>query len=114
MDRDVLDTIEREIDQEAKVRFPGTAVRQAVLLRYGDDPENRAGSPVGPGTAQRGRARGRLGTGPDSIRAGQRDGDRAVPGATWQKNSGRSARSNTPSPTTPSPAAARDRGRAIP
>src|SRR5580700_1007292 len=38
MDRDVLDTIEREIDQEVRARFPGTAVRQAVLLQYGDDP----------------------------------------------------------------------------
>jgi Arc/MetJ-type ribon-helix-helix transcriptional regulator len=37
VDRDVLDTIEREIDQEARARFPGTAVRQAVLLQYGDD-----------------------------------------------------------------------------
>jgi Arc/MetJ-type ribon-helix-helix transcriptional regulator len=43
MDRDVLDTIEREIDQEARARFPGTTVRQAVLLQYGDDPE------IGPG-----------------------------------------------------------------
>ncbi len=43
MDRDVLDTIEREIDQEVRARFPGTAVRQAVLLQYGDDPE------IGPG-----------------------------------------------------------------
>ena len=43
MDRDVLDTIEREIDQEVRVRFPRTAVRQAVLLQYGDDPE------IGPG-----------------------------------------------------------------
>ena len=43
MDRDVLDTIEREIDQEMRARFPGTAVRQAVLLQYGDDPE------IGPG-----------------------------------------------------------------
>ncbi len=43
MDRDVLDVIEREIDQEARARFPGTAVRQAVLLQYGDDPE------IGPG-----------------------------------------------------------------
>ena len=39
MDRDVLDTIEREINEEARARFPGTAVRQAVLLQYGDDPE---------------------------------------------------------------------------
>ena len=38
MDRDVLDTVEREIDQEVRARFPGTAVRQAVLLQYGDDP----------------------------------------------------------------------------
>lgn len=43
MDRDVLDVIEREIDQEARARFPGTAVRQAVLLQYGDDP------PIEPG-----------------------------------------------------------------
>jgi Arc/MetJ-type ribon-helix-helix transcriptional regulator len=43
MDRDLLDTIEREIDQEMRVRFPGTAARQAVLLQYGDDPE------IGPG-----------------------------------------------------------------
>src|SRR6201999_2247971 len=32
-----------EIDQEVRARFPGTAVRQAVLLQYGDDPE------IGPG-----------------------------------------------------------------
>jgi Arc/MetJ-type ribon-helix-helix transcriptional regulator len=38
MDRDVLDVIEREIDAEARARFPGTVVRQAVLLQYGDDP----------------------------------------------------------------------------
>ena len=43
MDRDVLDTIEREINKEARARFPGSAVRQAVLLQYGDDPE------IGPG-----------------------------------------------------------------
>jgi len=43
MDRDVLDTTERDIDEQARARFPGTAVRQAVLLQYGDDPE------IGPG-----------------------------------------------------------------
>ena len=43
MDRDVLDTIEREIDQEVRARFPGTAVRQAVLLQYGDDPQIEPG-----------------------------------------------------------------------
>ena len=44
MDRDVLDAIEREIDQEAKARFPGTTVRQAMLLQYGDDPEIEPGA----------------------------------------------------------------------
>jgi Arc/MetJ-type ribon-helix-helix transcriptional regulator len=43
MDRAVLDVIERDIDQEARARFPGTAVRQAVLLQYGDDPEIEPG-----------------------------------------------------------------------
>jgi len=43
-DRDVLDTIEREIDQQARARFPGSAVRQAVLLQYGDDPEIEPGA----------------------------------------------------------------------
>ena len=43
MDRDVLDVIEREIDQEVRARFPGTAVRQAVLLQYGDDPQIEPG-----------------------------------------------------------------------
>src|SRR5208283_1413465 len=43
MDRDVLDTIEREIDEEVKARFPGSAVRRAVLLQYGDDPEIEPG-----------------------------------------------------------------------
>ena len=39
MNRDVLDTIEREINDEVRARFPHSAVRQAVLLQYGDDPE---------------------------------------------------------------------------
>ena len=43
MDRDVLDTIEREIDEEARARFHGSAVWQAVLLQYGDDPEIEPG-----------------------------------------------------------------------
>jgi hypothetical protein len=43
MDRDVLDTIEREINEEVRARFPGSAVRQAVLLQYGDDPEIEPG-----------------------------------------------------------------------
>ena len=43
MDRVGLDDIEREIDAEARERFPGGAVRQAVLLQYGDDPEIEPG-----------------------------------------------------------------------
>ena len=43
MDRDVMDPIEREIDEEVRARFAGSAVRRAVLLQYGDDPE------IGPG-----------------------------------------------------------------
>lgn len=43
MDRVGLDDIEREIDAEARERFPGGAVRQTVLLQYGDDPEIEPG-----------------------------------------------------------------------
>jgi Arc/MetJ-type ribon-helix-helix transcriptional regulator len=43
MDHDVLDTIKREIDDELRARFPGSIVRQAVLLQYGDDPEIEPG-----------------------------------------------------------------------
>ncbi|MGH3219437.1 MAG: hypothetical protein ACRDPY_12125 [Streptosporangiaceae bacterium] len=43
MDRAWLDVIEREIDAEARERFPGGAVRQVVLLQYGDDPEIEPG-----------------------------------------------------------------------
>lgn len=43
MDRDVLDVIEREIDDEVRARFPGGAVRQVVLLQYGDDPQIEPG-----------------------------------------------------------------------
>ncbi|HEX4281845.1 MAG TPA: hypothetical protein VHZ27_13850, partial [Solirubrobacteraceae bacterium] len=43
MDREVLDTIEREINEELWARFPGSAVRQAVLPQYGDDPEIEPG-----------------------------------------------------------------------
>ena len=43
MDRVGLGDIEREIDAEAKERFPGGAVRQVVLLQYGDDPEIEPG-----------------------------------------------------------------------
>jgi hypothetical protein len=43
MDRDVLDVIEREIDDEVRTRFPGGAVSQVVLLQYGDDPQIEPG-----------------------------------------------------------------------
>jgi hypothetical protein len=42
-DREVLAALEREIDDEAKVRFPGGAVSRVRLLRYGDDPEIEPG-----------------------------------------------------------------------
>jgi hypothetical protein len=32
MDRDVLDVIEREIDDEVRMRFPGGAVRHVAVL----------------------------------------------------------------------------------
>jgi len=43
MDRAVFDSIEREIDDEARARFPGDVIKQAVLLHYGDDPEIEPG-----------------------------------------------------------------------
>ena len=43
MDQDVLDVIEREIEDEVSARFPGGAVRRVVLLQYGDDPEIEPG-----------------------------------------------------------------------
>jgi hypothetical protein len=43
MDRAVFDSIEREIDDEARTRFPGDVIKQAVLLHYGDDPEIEPG-----------------------------------------------------------------------
>jgi hypothetical protein len=43
MDRAVFDSVEREIDDEVRARFPGDAIRQAVLLHYGDDPEIEPG-----------------------------------------------------------------------
>ncbi len=42
-DRAVIDSIEREIEHEVHKRFPGDAVRRAVLLHYGDDPEIEPG-----------------------------------------------------------------------
>ena len=39
MDRNVLDVIEREIDDEVRTRFPGAAVRRVALLQHGDDPQ---------------------------------------------------------------------------
>jgi hypothetical protein len=39
----VVDAIEREIEDEAKGRFPDGAVRRVLLLQYGDDPEIEPG-----------------------------------------------------------------------
>ena len=43
MDHAVLDSVEREIDDELRARFPGDVIKQAVLLHYGDDPEIEPG-----------------------------------------------------------------------
>ena len=43
MDRAVFDSIEREIDDEVRARFPADVIKQAVLLHYGDDPEIEPG-----------------------------------------------------------------------
>jgi hypothetical protein len=43
MDRAGFDSIEREIDDEVRARFPGGVIKQAVLLHYGDDPEIEPG-----------------------------------------------------------------------
>ena len=108
----MLDVIEREIDQEARAHFPGTAVRRAVLLQYGDDPE------IGPGDLW---VRVLLdAAGPedyaetlvilDLANQAARDQFRA----TRQQAPGESRWSSTRSATTPSPATATDPARAIP
>jgi hypothetical protein len=38
MERAVLDQLQQTIDREVKERFPEGAVRQVMLLQYGDDP----------------------------------------------------------------------------
>ena len=43
MDHAGFDSIEREIDDEVRARFPSDVIRQAVLLHYGDDPEIEPG-----------------------------------------------------------------------
>ena len=43
MDRAVFDSIEREIDDEVRARFPADVIKQAVLLHYGDESEIEPG-----------------------------------------------------------------------
>jgi hypothetical protein len=43
MDRAVFESVEREIDDEVRARFPSDVIKQAVLLHYGDDPEIEPG-----------------------------------------------------------------------
>jgi hypothetical protein len=43
MDRAVLESVEREIDDEVRSRFPADVIKQAVLLHHGDDPEIEPG-----------------------------------------------------------------------
>jgi hypothetical protein len=42
-DRAVIDSFEREIEDEVHQRFPSDAVQRVVLLHYGDDPEIEPG-----------------------------------------------------------------------
>ena len=104
MDSAVFDSIEREIDDEARARFPGDVVKQAVLLHYGDDPESSRGScgsgsscePTGPRTMSRSSARSRV-----IIRRRWMSSR-----ATWPRRCARSGWSSSPFPLTPSPAGA--------
>ena len=91
MDRDVLDTIEREIDQEVRARFPGTAVRQAVLLQYGDDPEIEPGALWVRCCSTRTKAED-YERNPDGIPPCQHDGERAVHELPGRKTPGDQAR----------------------
>jgi hypothetical protein len=43
MDRAVFESVEREIDDEVRARFPADVIKQAVLLHHGDDPEIEPG-----------------------------------------------------------------------
>jgi len=43
MNRAVFENVEREIDNEMRARFPADAIKQAVLLHHGDDPEIEPG-----------------------------------------------------------------------
>jgi hypothetical protein len=41
----VLDSVEREMEEQVKERVPGGGVYRVVLLRYGEDPEIGRGGP---------------------------------------------------------------------
>jgi hypothetical protein len=43
MERAALDRLQQTIDREVKERFPEGAVRQVMLLQYGDDPQVEPG-----------------------------------------------------------------------
>ena len=76
-DRDALAALEREIEDEAKIRFPGGAVSRVRLLQIRRRPGSRAGRPVGPGDPRRRRARG-LAAVPEGVRRHPRGRDRPV------------------------------------
>jgi hypothetical protein len=38
MDRAVMESMERQLDEDVRARFPGGAVRRVALMQYGDDP----------------------------------------------------------------------------
>jgi hypothetical protein len=108
----VLDTIEREIDQELRGRFPGSAVRQAVLLRYGDDPEIEPGDLWARVLLD---ADGPQDNWEPALTAFEQANKTAIESslAIWQQSSGRSRWSSTRSATTPSRLTARDPARSF-
>ena len=88
MDRDVLDTIEREIDQELRGRLPDSVVRQAVLLQYGDDPEIEPGDLWVRVLLEADGPQDNWEPALTGIRASQQDSDRAVHGLSGNKAPG--------------------------
>jgi hypothetical protein len=108
MDRAVFESVEREIDDEVRARFPGDVIKRAVLLHYGDDPE------IEPGQlwvrvllrADRPEDYEQI------VSAFWRDHQAAVEQFPryWPRRCARSGWSSSPFPITPSPAGATGRG----
>ena len=87
-DRDVLAALEREIEDEAKIRFPGGAVQPGHAAAIRRRPGSRARRPVGPGDPRRRRARG-LATVPEGVLATPTRPRSTSSSATWPRSSAR-------------------------